>query len=471
MTSTTLTPRIVGPLCLAMVAVSVATSEAAWPQPTAPTIQPTQRLNEAPVPLPAITVPDPWEQEQPPGSTMPAVPAETAGQQPGSLTLGDARAIAQQNNPTLIQARMTVREAQGQQIQAGLYPNPEVGYEGADVGLEGTSGQQGSVIGQEFVTGGKLRIASNAAGHGVTAARHGLEAQRWRVMNAVRSGFYEVLLAQKMVSINQDLVRVGNEAEEITSRLRAAQEVSKAEVLQAAIEAERAKVSLFMANNRHRIAWHQLAAVMGSPEMSPAPMAGDVIEDLPTVTWDDGLARLLSGSPELAQAHALVKQARCEVALQCAERHGNFAVGAGVKYDATAERALADVGVAIPLKIFDRNQGNIISAQAHLIAATREVERVELELFTRFAEAFETYSNANRQVQMFRSKVLDNARESLELVGAGYREGEFDYLSLLTAQRTFFAANLEYLDALQELWSRSVELDGLMLSGGLDAVE
>ena len=434
-------------------------------------MQPIQRLEESPVPLPAVSTPDPWESVEPLGSTMPGAPPKTTVIEPRPLTLGDVRSMAQQNNPTLIQARMSVRAAQGQQIQAGLCPNPEVGYEGADVGLEGTSGQQGGVVGQEFVTGGKLRIAANAAGHGVTATRHALEAQRWRVMNSVRSGFYEVLLAQKMVRINEDLVRVGNEAKEITARLRAAQEVSKAEVLQASIEAERAEVSLFMATNRHRIAWYQLAAIVGIPEMPPAPLQGDVLQDLPVVTWEEGLLRLLSGSPELAEAHAKVKQARCEVALQFAERHPNVSVGAGVKSDATADQTLVDVGVAIPIKIFDHNQGNIVTAQAELIAATREVQRVELDLFHRFAGAFESYSNANRQVEMFRSNVLDNARESLDLVGVGYREGEFDYLSLLTAQRTFFAANLEYLAALQELWTRSVELDGLMLTGALDPVE
>ena len=465
------TSRIALSVFLTLLMPQVCTSQTTGPQRSVPAMKPIEIVGEAPVPLPAVVTPDPWEQMAPLGSTMPGKPLATPPRAPQPLTMVDIRRIAQQNNPTLIQARMAVRAAQGQQIQAGLCPNPEVGYEGADVGLEGTSGQQGTVIAQEIVTAGKLRLASSAAGHGVTAARHGLEAQRWRVMNSVRSGFYEVLLAQMMVEVNEDLLRVGNEAADITKRLRAAQEVGKPEVLQASIEAERAEVGLFMARNRHRIAWYQLAAMMGCPEMPPAPLEGDVIKDLPTVTWDDGLARLLSGSPELARAHALVKQARCEVALQCAERHGNIAVGAGVKYDATAEQALADVGVAIPLKIFDRNQGNIISAQANLIAATREVERIELELFNRFAEAFEAYSNANRQVELFRSKVLDNARESLELVGVGYSEGEFDYLSLLTAQRTYFAANLEYLDALREMWERSVELDGLMLLGGLNAVE
>jgi cobalt-zinc-cadmium efflux system outer membrane protein len=423
-----------------------------------------QPMDESPVPLPPVNIPDPTGQAG-------AWNAEKAAATVRALTLADLRLIAQQSNPTLAQAQMAVRAAQGRQIQAGLYPNPEIGYSGEEIGSEGKSGMQGSFVAQEIVTAGKLRLAQSAAGHGATAARHRLEAQRWRVMNAVRAGFYEVLLAQKTVSIHQDLLQVSNEAMDITSRLREAQEVSKAEVLQARIEAERAEVRLFMARNRHRTAWYQLAAVVGQPKMQPAPLDGDLIRDLPTITWDEGLARLLSGSPELAQARSKIQQARCNVALQCAERHSNFSVEAGVKYDGAGEDTLADVGVAIPLKIFDRNQGNIVSAQAELIAATREVERLELELFNRFAEAFEGYANANRQVQLFRSNILDNARESLDLVATGYREGEFDYLSLLTAQRTYFSANLEYLDALRELWQRSIELDGLMLTGGLASVQ
>ncbi|MBN1852889.1 MAG: TolC family protein [Pirellulales bacterium] len=456
---------------LVLVMVPSGTAQILSSQTQSPALQPVPLAEESPVRLPAVTIPDPWERIGPSGLIMPGNPPSNANWHAGPITLADIQQIAQQNNPTLIQARMAVQAARGQQIQAGLYPNPELGYTGADVGLEGTSGQQGGMIAQEFVTAGKLWLAQSAAGHGVAAAIYDLEAQRLRVTNAVRAGFYEVLLAQKMVDINQDLVRISGEAEETTSRLRAAGEVSKAELLQANIESERARVGLFMARNRHRIAWYQLAAVLGLADMPPAPLVGDLVKDLPTVSWDDGLTRLLTGSPELARAKAAVEQARCHVALQCAERRSNFTMEAGVKYDESAEQTLVDVGVSVPLRIFDRNQGNVITAQAQLVAATREVERVELDLFHRFAESFESYSNANRQVELYRSKVLASAKESLELVKAGYHEGEFDYLSLLTAQRTYFAANLEYLAALRELWQRSVELDGLMLTGGLQGSE
>jgi len=38
---------------------------------------------------------------------------------------------------------------------------------------------------------------------------------------------------------------------------------------------------------------------------------------------------------------------------------------------------------------------------------------------------------------------------------------------LLTAQRTYFRANLAYLDSLRELHVSAAAIDGLLLSGGL----
>jgi outer membrane protein TolC len=44
-----------------------------------------------------------------------------------------------------------------------------------------------------------------------------------------------------------------------------------------------------------------------------------------------------------------------------------------------------------------------------------------------------------------------NAQASLELVTGGYRQGEFNYVTLPAAQRTFFQVNLAYADAIQRL--------------------
>jgi len=406
-----------------------------------------------------------------PASLPPPLPPAQQPQFQAGLTLEELNDIALASNPTLVQARMAVRAARGRYLQAGLYPNPVIGYEGADIGLDDASGVHGAFVGQEIVTRGKLRLGRAVAGHEIEQARHVLELQRRRILNDVCVGYYEVLLAQRMVEVNEQLVHIGEEGVKTTERLRTAMEVSRADVLQASIEAETAKLSLIEARNHRFAVWRQLAAVLGQPDMEPADLAGDVTKNLPELNREDALRQILAQSPELAQARSAVEHARCQLALQQAERVPNFGIGTAAKHDTAARYTIADVEISLPLPLFNRNQGNIVSAHANLIAARREVQRIELELQARFAAAFEQYANAQRQVETYAGTILPNAKASLDLVWSGYREGEFGYLPLLTAQRTYFGVNLDYLASLSKLWTQSTLLEGLLLRGGLGRPE
>jgi cobalt-zinc-cadmium efflux system outer membrane protein len=242
-------------------------------------------------------------------------------------------------------------------------------------------------------------------------------------------------------------------------------------VLQARIEADTARLRLVAARNWYGEAWRRLAAVLGCPDMQPATLTGDPVQDLPELSFEDSLGRLLAQSPELSRARAGLERARCNLALQHARALPNFQVGSGVKYDYSTRDTLVDVEVGLPIPLFDRNQGNITAAEAQLLAAEREVRRVDLDLRSRLAKAFAQYATARRQVEIYTGSILPDARDSLDLVGTGYRAGEFSYLRLLAAQVTYFNVNLTYLNNLWELWARSVQIEGLLLAGGLDATE
>ena len=84
---------------------------------------------------------------------------------------------------------------------------------------------------------------------------------------------------------------------------------------------------------------------------------------------------------------------------------------------------------------------------------------------------YEQYATARQQVEKYEKDILPNARESLNLVSSGYRQGEFNYLQMLTAQRTYFQTNLTYLDALRDLRAAAVAIEGNLLSDSLQAME
>jgi cobalt-zinc-cadmium efflux system outer membrane protein len=247
-----------------------------------------------------------------------------------------------------------------------------------------------------------------------------------------------------------------------------AKEVSSADVVRARIEANSAKLQLENARNDYRAAWQKLAIVIGVPGMEPVFLEDRLEGSLPELTWQESVSQLMAGSPELARAYAEVERAQCTLARERAGRVPNFNVEAGARYNNASEDTIATVRVAIPLQLFNRNQGNIQRAQGELAATRQNVRRVELSLQDRLADAFRRYANARQQVRRYRDKILPDAKESLDMVREGYEEGEFGYLELLTAQRTYFHVNLAYVESLRALWVNSTRIEGMLLSGGLD---
>lgn len=423
----------------------------------------------------------PLRAEQPPLNFQAALPPSTGLQTqieivpPGlaasdvgqAWTLADLEAMALASNPTLAQAAARVRASRGNWLQVGLPPNPIVGYEGGEIGAEGTAGEQGAFIGQEFITGGKLGLNRSVASQEIRQAQQAFEAQRFRVLSDVRIAYNEVLIAQRALELSEELVQISAQAVHSTDELFQAQEVGRVDVLQARVEAESAEVLRENSHNRYSGAWRRLASVIGSPRTVPRQLVGNLDEELPELEWEEVIIRLLATSPEIAVARAGVDRARFALSRAQAEPIPNVDVRIGVQHDYGSGDTLTGLQVGVPLPVFNRNQGNIRRAEAQLTDARNEIERVELDLQNRLAITYERYANARNQVRRYSNNILPSARESLELVRAGYRQGGFSFLTLLTAQRTYFQTNLAYLDALQNLRASQVAIDGLLLTGSL----
>ena len=389
----------------------------------------------------------------------------------GSLTLADVQEIALANNPTLVQAAMQVRAAKFKCEQAGLYPNPVVGYSAEEMGDEGTSGKQGMFVSQEVVTGQKLKLQRQVVAWEVQQAQCDWQAQQRRVLNDVRTQYYNALLAQRTVELQRKLVEIGDAAVNTTSELLKGKEVSRVDLLQSRIEVNTARLTLTKAQHEHEAAWRSLMALAGQPHRVVAPLAGDVEERFPELQWETAWQNLVTNSPELRRARAGVQRARWTYQRERAERIPNVELEASMHYDNVTRDTITGVQVGVPLMIFNRNQGNIGKAQSEIIAAAREVQRVELALQQRLAEAFERYATAREHVGRYKDEILPDAQKSLDLVIFGYRQGELDYLTMLTAQRTYFRANLAYLETLHSLWESGVTIEGMLLTGGLEPVE
>ena len=417
---------------------------------------PTASSESSPIAAPLI---------QPPGVGT-IVPEEIPPHEPGLTTIEQLVSIALAANPAVAQAAARVEALRGRWVQAGLPPNPTAGYTASEVGNDGRGGQQGGFAGQEFVTGGKLRLDQAVVAQEIQRAQLQLEAVQLRVATDVRRAAYAVLVAQRRVELTEELLSLSGQAVKASQELVEAQEISRAGLLQTQLEQQSTSIVLQRARNQLNGAWRSLSAVMGS-DLPAQRLAGDVTQLPAMLDWEEQLARISTASPELGAAMADVMRAQAAVRRAVVQPIPNLETQFSVQYDDSTNDTVAGIQVGVPLPLWNRNQGGIRQSQAEAMEARRNVDRVQLDLKQRLADTFQRYATAHAQAVTYATSILPQASQSFELVQRGYGLGELGYLDLLTAQRSYFQSNLAYLDALDDLWQSWAEIDGLLLTGSL----
>lgn len=398
------------------------------------------------------------------------VPLPDTGE-PCGLTLEHLEQMALSSNPSLQRAAALVGAAQGNWVQVGLAPNPSVGYEGQQLGSGGLAEQHGVLFSQEIVRGGKLQLNRAVAGTERMRLEQELGAQQLRVLTDVRIAFYEVLLAQRQIELTENLIQISGEGSHAVDALYRAKEVGRSDVLQAQLETESAQILAQNARHRYDSAWQSLTAVTGNPGLARQQLLGEAVAPPRDIDFDEALGRLLALSPEMAAAAMSVERARAAIERERVEPIPNVTVQGLVNWQDNGIGGKPDGGLAvsIPIPVFNRNQGGVARAQQELVAASRAVTQLELDLRNRLAPTFERYANARNQVTRYRDVILPAADESLSLTRKTYTAGEASYNSLLIAQRTYSQTQLGYLDAVRSLRIAEVQIDGLLLSGSLES--
>jgi outer membrane protein, heavy metal efflux system len=393
-----------------------------------------------------------------------SAPEETARE---GLSLELLSRWAEMRNPTLRQAALAIQAARGRRYQAGLYPNPTLGYVGSEIGNEGQGGQQGGFIGQTIVTGHKLNVNRAVASREVEQSIWRFEAQQLRVLNEVALRHAEALGTERIVALTEELERIATEGSEVSKRLLESQQVGRADVLQAEIQRNQIRILRQSAMSNAEAARRQLAHVVGMAELPDQPLIGDLEGPAKPLDFDQVWSQLLAASPQVMAARAAAERARMQQQVERLRPVPNLELLGSIQKDNVTDDVIygAQIGMAIPL--FDGNQGNLAAAQAEYARARAELERMTLFLRDQLAEVWQRYQIALAEVERYREDIIPSAEENLRLTEEGYRLGEFDFLRVLTARQTYFQTNVDYRRSLIDLRQAEILISGLLLTGGL----
>lgn len=387
---------------------------------------------------------------------------------PRQWTLESLEQLALANNSTLQQLSASVQKARSLRCQVEQKPNPFVGYAGSQLFDAGTD-QHMAFVEQQFVTGDKLSWNRRVLDQSVQVQLWQLEAQRHRVLTDVRVLFYQALAAQRQLELTESFRELVERGVVVSQQRLKALEGSQVDVLQTEIQRSEIELKQRQAAISLQTTWKELAASVGIPQLVVAALDGDLKPQSLERNWDDVYVSLLASSPELNVARARVQEARMNQRRQEVQALPNPTMMVGAGPDNATGTGMLNVQVGVPLPVHNRNAGNVSAAWADFCRATHDVKRIEASLKARLAVAAREFDSAAATVMLYEEQILPRASDTLRLSEQAYEAGEFDFLQVLIVRRTYFESSLVHVQALGALAQADARLNGLLLTGGLDA--
>ncbi len=419
-------------------------------------------------------VQEPENPDQKTGSNLPVPDLLEAAKTLPVQSLDDFEALALKNNPTLKQAEAIARLSAGLARQAGLWPNPSLGYQGEQIrGGSFGGGEQGGFVQQNIVLGGKLGRRRNVFEQQMKEDEIGVREQELSVRGAVQLQFYSALAQLRAVEVQQKLMVIAIDAATTAHQLANVGQADAPDVLQAEVEAEQAKLEFAKSQRVYLQSYEELAAIAGEPHMPIALLNGD-LDHPPDIDTDRYLDDLLQNSPSIKRVQQKVRRAEAELARDKREAIPDLTLRAGVQQNQEIlEPAMKPVGVqsfataGIQIPIFNRNQGNVQAAKAQVEREREEVARVNLQLVQTAQPLLQQYLTSKLEAERYRTELIPRAQRAYELYLGKYRNMAAAYPEVIVSQRTLFQLEDSYARVLGELWTSAVQLQNYLLADGM----
>jgi len=365
------------------------------------------------------------------------------------LSLDEAVRLTVQANPT-VRAKEFERQSVGaNEITASLRPNPTASFLAEQFGgaTSASQTQYTLSIGQPIELGGKRgrRVESARAATRVTG--YELADLQRRTVFQVKKSFTDILVAQDTLALAAENLKTLDELERL-QRIRAEKgDISELELLRIQVQRFAFERDAADARQAVRAAKIALRALAG-----PGRIADDfeVVGDLefPDASYPevDLYRRALDNRPDIRAAEAARDKARADVNL--ARANAWWDITPQIEYQRIGPDNTIGFGISVPLRIFDRNQGEIARTRADALRADAARQAVAVQALAELDTALSSLRAERDKVRALADTYLPKARQARDTVEFAYRRGGVSLLDFLDAQRTYRETSLEYLRAL-----------------------
>jgi cobalt-zinc-cadmium efflux system outer membrane protein len=374
---------------------------------------------------------------------------------PVPMTLQEVVSLARSKNPNLLAAQQNLLSVKAQEIQAGVRANPTLTGVGTDVTNSASniaSPYNYSVqVSRLFERGEKRRWRLDSARSTTDQTRDQYALQEQQTILSVKQAFTNMLLAKAALKLAQDNLKDFRHELDINKARYDAGDIGKLDyerldlqLAQFESDETNAEVSLKQGS-------YQLQTLIGMDRVSDNfDIVGDILPPALTTTMSDLEQRALAARPDYKAAQDAIRVADANVKLAYA--NGTTDPTLEGEYDRVGTFNSAGFNISIPLRIFDRNQGNKETSK-YVAQASRFGEiAAKAQVYSDVDQAWAGYTAAKVLADRYNGHYLDEAKDVLSIAQFAYEHGGLALLDYLNALQENRSTTLNALNADAQTW-------------------
>lgn len=383
--------------------------------------------------------------------------ANTAHAQQNSYTWQQIREMFESSNPTLLAAKLSVEELRAQEITARLRPNPDFTLSADGTQIAPSKGVWQPFAGT-FVSPGlsylferrnkrRLRFESAKEGTAIGVAQQS-DTERNLLFN-LRSAFVGILQAKavlrlaqenldyydKILKISQDRFSTGDIAKIDLDRLQLQRLQYESDLQTALVNLRTTKINLLaLLNDRRPVDTFDVEGLF------------DFQEDIRS--QDEYRKVALDARPDLRAALLSAKQAETNYKLAEADGSTDPTVGVWFTHNGSFNNpdALNTLGasISIPLRIFDKNQGEKLRTKIEIGRSEQLKRGVETQVYSDVDSAYALLVSDINLLKPYKRQYLQQAVQVRDTIFFSYQHGAASLLDFLNAESEYRTVQLSY---------------------------
>ncbi len=359
------------------------------------------------------------------------------------------------HNPVLLASLENLLSMKGQEVQAGVRQNPNLTLSGTDISLPannpGNPYSYSAGINRLFERGQKRRWRLDIAKNTTAQTDGQYHDQVRQVTLQVKQSFTTLVLAKATLKLAQDNLRDYRHVLQINHDRYENGDIGKLDyerldlqLAQYESDESSAEMNLVQASD-------QLQLLMGYQQPSRGfDITGDIVPPVVPGTLTDLEQKALAARPDYRAAQAAVRVADATVKLTYANGTSDPTVEGD--YDRSGTYNSAGFSISIPIRIFDRNQGNKDTSKYQAIASRFGEVAAQNQVYSDVDQAWIGYTTSKVLSDRYNGHYLEEAKDVLSIAQFAYERGGLallDYLSALQDDRT---TDLNALNSYAQTW-------------------